>query len=190
MYCSISGDIIKVCKLLFYFLKIKKYDQVKKKFSYFRFLERSQIVTLEKLEIPRHSYEGELVNLHDTVQQYVSSLLTDSQNIVKRTLIECGIVKLCIFFGKHKCTFLLKNFLYIHHIRRSNNAFLTFSTFLFRLANDVLLSHMITFLNDKIDKQLRGSFFDYISGVAGYVGVHCSPILTPLLQQVFYSKSN
>lgn len=54
----------------------------------------------------------------------------------------------------------------------------------FIAANDVLLSHMITFLNDKVDKQLRGSFFDCIGGVAGYIGVHCSPILTPLLQQV------
>lgn len=52
------------------------------------------------------------------------------------------------------------------------------------LANDLLLSHMITFLNDKDDKQLRGSFFDCIGGVAGYIGIHCSSILTPLLQQV------
>ena len=33
-------------------------------------------------------------------------------------------------------------------------------------ANDVLLSHMITFLNDKQDWQLRGAFFDRIVGVA------------------------
>lgn len=51
-------------------------------------------------------------------------------------------------------------------------------------ANDVLLSHMITFLNDKEDKQLRGSFFDCIVGVAAYVGCHASPIIFPLLQQV------
>lgn len=51
-------------------------------------------------------------------------------------------------------------------------------------ANDVLLSHMITFLNDKEDTALRGSFFDCIIGVAAYVGWHCSHILVPLLQQV------
>lgn len=43
---------------------------------------------------------------------------------------------------------------------------------------------MITFLNDKEDKELRGTFFDCIVGVAAYIGWHCSTILTPLLQQV------
>lgn len=79
-------------------------------------------------------------------------LLTDSQNLVKQTLIENGINKLCVFFGKQK-------------------------------ANDVLLSHIITFLNDKDDKLLRGSFFECIVGVAAYIGWHSSPILMPLLQQ-------
>ncbi|KAM7248870.1 hypothetical protein CapIbe_000909 [Capra ibex] len=37
-------------------------------------------------------------------------------------------------------------------------------------ANDVLLSHMITFLNDQNDWHLRGAFFDSIVGVAAYVG--------------------
>lgn len=54
----------------------------------------------------------------------------------------------------------------------------------FFVANDVLLSHMITFLNDKENKELRGAFFDSIVGVAAYIGWHCSTILTPLLQQV------
>lgn len=43
---------------------------------------------------------------------------------------------------------------------------------------------MITFLNDKEDKELRGSFFDCIVGVSAYIGWHCSIILTPLLVQV------
>ena len=50
-------------------------------------------------------------------------------------------------------------------------------------ANDVLLSHMITFLNDKEDAQLRASFYENIIGVAAFVGWQCSPILLPLLQQ-------
>ncbi|CAD7085003.1 unnamed protein product [Hermetia illucens] len=50
-------------------------------------------------------------------------------------------------------------------------------------ANDVILSHMITFLNDKEDKNLRGAFFDCIVGVAAYVGWQSSIILYPLLQQ-------
>ena len=52
-----------------------------------------------------------------------------------------------------------------------------------RKANDVLLSHMITFLNDKNDWYLRGAFFDSIVGVAAYVGWQSSSILKPLLQQ-------
>lgn len=50
-------------------------------------------------------------------------------------------------------------------------------------ANDVILSHMITFLNDKEDPQLRLSFYENIVGVAAFVGWQCSPILLPLLQQ-------
>lgn len=42
---------------------------------------------------------------------------------------------------------------------------------------------MITFLNDKEDKNLRGAFFDCIVGVAAYVGWQSSIILYPLLQQ-------
>jgi len=50
-------------------------------------------------------------------------------------------------------------------------------------ANDVLLSHMITFLNDKEDSQLRHCFYDNIAGVASFVGWQCSSILRPLLEQ-------
>lgn len=103
-------------------------------------------------ETYRSSYESELATLHQMMQQMVAGILTDSVNVVKQTLIENGITKLCVFFGKQK-------------------------------ANDILLSHMITFLNDKEDKQLRGAFFDCIVGVAAYIGVHSSPILSPLLQQ-------
>lgn len=89
------------------------------------------------------------------IQQTVSSLLADPENIVKITLTEYGITRLCVFFGKQK-------------------------------ANDVLLSHLITFLNDKTDKKLRGSFFDCLVGVMSYVGIYSSSIVTPLLQQVFF----
>ncbi|KAL3206907.1 hypothetical protein MRX96_039858 [Rhipicephalus microplus] len=98
------------------------------------------------------SYDSELQALQQMVQQMVSTLLTDSNNIVKQMLLEKGITRLCLFFGRQK-------------------------------ANDVLLSHMITFLNDKEDRHLRASFFDSIVGVAAYVGWQCSPILKPLLQQ-------
>lgn len=117
-----------------------------------RYLENAHLTNLGNKEGPKPSYDSELQTLHEMVQQSVSMLLTDSSNLVKQTLMENGINKLCVFFGKQK-------------------------------ANDVLLSHVITFLNDKDDKQIRGSFFECIVGVAAYVGWHSSPILMPLLQQ-------
>ncbi|KAL9899748.1 vacuolar protein sorting 15 [Glossina fuscipes fuscipes] len=54
-------------------------------------------------------------------------------------------------------------------------------------ANDIILSHIMTFLNDE-DKNLRGSFYDNIAGVAGYVGWQVSDILVPLLQQGFTDR--
>nr|XP_018916322.1 PREDICTED: phosphoinositide 3-kinase regulatory subunit 4 [Bemisia tabaci] len=116
-----------------------------------RYLERCHTNLLPN-ETTRHNYESEYATLHEMIQLAVATLLTDSQNIVKQTLIENGITKLCAFFGKQK-------------------------------ANDIILSHMITFLNDKGDRQLRGSFFDCIVGVASYIGIQSSPILCPLLQQ-------
>ncbi|KAG1948213.1 phosphoinositide 3-kinase regulatory subunit [Pimephales promelas] len=92
---------------------------------------------------PNENYDSELQALHEMVQQKVVTLLSDPENIVKQTLMENGITRLCVFFGRQK-------------------------------ANDVLLSHMITFLNDKNDWHLR---------VAAYVGWQSSSILKPLLQQ-------
>ncbi len=98
------------------------------------------------------TYDMELQALHEMIQQKVVTLLSDPDNVVKQTLLQNGITRLCVFFGRQK-------------------------------ANDVLLSHMITFLNDKYDWNLRGTFFDSIIGVAAYVGWQSSTILKPLLQQ-------
>ncbi|XP_027728102.1 phosphoinositide 3-kinase regulatory subunit 4 isoform X1 [Vombatus ursinus] len=107
---------------------------------------------LDEVTHPSENYDTELQALHEMVQQKVVTLLSDPENIVKQTLMENGITRLCVFFGRQK-------------------------------ANDVLLSHMITFLNDKNDWHLRGAFFDSIVGVAAYVGWQSSSILKPLLQQ-------
>ena len=95
----------------------------------------------------------ELQELHEVIQSKVVNLLSDSENIVKQTLLEKGITRLCVFFGRQK-------------------------------ANDILLSHMITFLNDKQDWHLRAAFFDSIVGVASYVGWQSLAMLKPLLQMV------
>lgn len=107
---------------------------------------------IDEPSYPNENYDTELQGLHEMVQQKVVTLLSDLENIVKQTLMENGITRLCVFFGRQK-------------------------------ANDVLLSHMITFLNDKNDWHLRGAFFDSIVGVAAYVGWQSSSILKPLLQQ-------
>jgi len=98
------------------------------------------------------SYDVELQALHELIQSMVTSLLTNTENIVKRTLLEKGLARLCVFFGRQK-------------------------------ANDVLLSHIITFLNDKTDWQLRGAFFDTIVVVAAYIGFRSMVILAPLFEQ-------
>ncbi|EDV23910.1 uncharacterized protein TRIADDRAFT_57612 [Trichoplax adhaerens] len=98
------------------------------------------------------SYDIELQALQDLIQKKTVLLLSDTENVVKRAILENGISKLCLFFGRQK-------------------------------ASDVLLSHMITFLNDKSDWQMRGTFYDSIIGVAGYVGWQSLSMLRPLLQQ-------
>lgn len=115
-----------------------------------RFLDQTRHICPS--EFPPKRYERELATLHDIVQQIISCLFTDPQAIVKQTLVEFGIAKICIFLGRNK-------------------------------AYDIVLSHMFTFLNDKDDKYLRGSFFDCIVGVAAFVGWTCSSVLIPLLQQ-------
>jgi len=50
-------------------------------------------------------------------------------------------------------------------------------------AKEVILSHMITFLNDKSDWELHGAFFECIVSVATLLGHRSLPILEPLLQQ-------
>lgn len=44
----------------------------------------------------------ELQSLQETIQQKVVLLLSDVENVVKQTLIENGITRLCVFFGRQK----------------------------------------------------------------------------------------
>ena len=48
------------------------------------------------------SYDAELLALHELVQQKVQTLLSDPDNVVKRTLLMHGIKHLCVFFGRQK----------------------------------------------------------------------------------------
>ncbi|VEL15026.1 unnamed protein product [Protopolystoma xenopodis] len=49
--------------------------------------------------------------------------------------------------------------------------------------NDTLLSHMVTFLNDKNDPGLRAAFFQQIGPLACLAGSQCVAVLRPLLEQ-------
>lgn len=70
------------------------------------YLEQSQLDSSEEYhkhkEGPRLNYEIELQTLHEMVQVTVSALLTDTQSVVKQTLMDHSITKLCVFFGKQK----------------------------------------------------------------------------------------
>ncbi|RWS10687.1 hypothetical protein B4U79_02231 [Dinothrombium tinctorium] len=49
--------------------------------------------------------------------------------------------------------------------------------------NDIILSHIVTFLNEKEGFELRCSFFDSVVPISTFLGSQSSPILKPLLQQ-------
>lgn len=68
------------------------------------------------------TYDSALRDLQESIQDEVVCLLTDSESIVKRSLLT-DMPRLCIFFGRRKTI-------------------------------DILLSHMITYLND-VDWMLR-----------------------------------
>lgn len=65
-----------------------------------RFLDQTRLIYPAESNTQR--YERELATLHDTIQTVILSLLTDGQTIVKQTLIESGIAKICIFLGRSK----------------------------------------------------------------------------------------
>ena len=69
-----------------------------------KFLEQTQLSSSSDGPIP--NYETELRDLHEMLSSTVMSLLTDSQIVVKQTLMECGINKLCVFFGSQKGRYL------------------------------------------------------------------------------------
>lgn len=99
------------------------------------------------------NYDLELNALQDSFSKIVVHLLTESNNNVRRAVLEeSQISKLCAFFGKEK-------------------------------TNEIILQHTITFLNEKNDFQLRVSFFNVIGVISDHLGAHYAIVLKPLLQQ-------
>ncbi|KAJ8472505.1 hypothetical protein ONZ45_g16629 [Pleurotus djamor] len=83
------------------------------------------------------SYDASMLDLQETMQEHLATLLMDPSSVVKRAVLH-NISPLCVFLGRQK-------------------------------TNDVLLSHMITYLNDR-DWLLRYAFFDSIVDVAACAG--------------------
>ncbi|XP_067950681.1 phosphoinositide 3-kinase regulatory subunit 4-like [Watersipora subatra] len=98
------------------------------------------------------SFEVEMQTLHDLVQAKAVSLLSDSDNSVKRAMLRHSVAGLAVIFGKQK-------------------------------ASDVILSHMITYLNDKKDWQLRAEFFLCVDSIMSYIGWQSTLVLKPLIEQ-------
>jgi len=53
------------------------------------------------------SYDMELLSLQETIQQKVVTLLSDPDNMVRQTLMENGITRLCVFFGRQKGIYII-----------------------------------------------------------------------------------
>ena len=100
------------------------------------------------------SYERDELLLHASIQHTVVGLISDTNSIVRRSLLEGSVVDLCTVFG-------------------------------FQKTCDILLSHMVTFLNDKSDWQLRMEFYKAILAISSYIGAQVDKILKPLLIQGF-----
>lgn len=70
-----------------------------------RFIEENQPEMSNNADNKLRSYETDLEILQDMIQQIATSLLTESANIVKITLMKQAITRLCVLFGKQKGTF-------------------------------------------------------------------------------------
>lgn len=66
-----------------------------------RYLEQTSQAFVDE-DAPPLRYESELGALQEMVQQTVSCLLTDQMAIVKQTLVETDVDKLCCFLGPQK----------------------------------------------------------------------------------------
>lgn len=119
-----------------------------------RYLEASFLHDPERLDQQHPQFVSELHSQRDSIAGFLSNLLTDSDPVVKRVLVSTpGSLE-------SLCTYFGPT-----------------------KAHDILLSHLITFLNDKDDSQLRIAFFQCIPSVASFIGSHAAPLIIPLIKQ-------
>lgn len=73
-----------------------------------------------------------------------------------------------------------------NHVRRAvlnQNISVLCNFFDSERTDEVILSHIITFLNDKSDFRLRAAFFDNISSITASLGSNYAPVVKPLMQK-------
>ncbi|VDM47847.1 unnamed protein product [Toxocara canis] len=100
----------------------------------------------------------EMRALHEAVNEIFVNLCGSDNNVKHSLMSRETLGRLCQFFSRQECEHL-------------------------HFASDVLLSHMITFLNDKVDWRLRCTFYEYCSLTASVIGRQITFILKSLLQQ-------
>ena len=69
--------------------------------SIFTLIVRKECFTSNYFVV-KASYDMELLSLQETIQQKVVTLLSDPDNVVRQTMLESGITRLCVFFGRQK----------------------------------------------------------------------------------------
>lgn len=126
----------------------------------------------------RTSLATELALLSDTAQRFLSTAAWSSQS-----LKESEKAVLQSVFQEMISRLLTDQ---VNDVRRAllDSRVSTLCTFLGRSkTHDVILSHIVTFLNDKSDYELRACFFDNVVPIAAFLGPVNPLVLRPLLQQ-------
>ena len=126
----------------------------------------------------RIALASELASLSKTAQRFISTALWSAETMKKSE--ETGLLK---EFQEMISKLLTDS---THDVRRAllDSNVSALCAFLGRSkTHDVILSHIITFLNDKSDHELRACFFDNVVPIAAFIGPINSLVLRPLLQQ-------
>ncbi|KAF9254440.1 hypothetical protein L218DRAFT_1082334 [Marasmius fiardii PR-910] len=128
--CTYAQCLVQIADTAVRYLEM---GQALKAHGSFKLLAEAQEYDHANYEV---SYDANMQDLQNNIQEHLSALLMDPSSIVKRAVLH-DISYLCIFLRKQ--------------------------------TNDVILSHMITYLNDR-DWLLRLAFFESIVDVAACAG--------------------
>ena len=141
-------------------------------------LPELQRVASDPSTLVRTALATELASLSETAERFLSTAAWSSQN-----LKESEQQVLQSTFQEMISKLLTDQ---VNDVRRAllDSRVSTLCAFLGRSkTHDVILSHIVTFLNDKNDYQLRACFFDNVVPIAAFLGPVNSLVLRPLLQQ-------